>query len=773
MDSPDKDSLPDPLDGSPSFSDPANLSTPEDMSPVLSLERRIRLMQNSVVNYSGILVAGILGLVLVPILIKGLGEESYGLWIAAAAVTGFPGIFDFGIDYAVKREVAARKSTSSEQTTRFVVTAGYFYVALGIVGGLIVASLGGVFADRLHLSAANRGIALYVFGLVGLGFFADQLLVYATAVLAGFERFGTANLISIIGSLFRAAGIIALVWAGAKVLPVVAWQAVLGTVVAFTALGIIAQIEPRYRLRWDSLDLSALRPHLPFSLTSMMASLAGQFLWDLAPILLGLMRGSAAIVPYYVGEKIPMAASFFSWRMAETLFPAASESERARDSSRPGEILRLGTRWIVLLFLPICIALWVLTPNILHAWVGESQPDVVRVMRLLTIAVLVEGLGAAATHVLWGHGKVRRIFWVYTVMGGVNLALSIWLLGWIGMVGLAWSLSIVLSAGAIGFLGAAQEVCGIKILPFVRYAMSGLWLPALVGVTAAYGLALSFEPSRWTGVIGVFLAAGTAYGITLVLSGLREEERLILREVLGLPGTAAHAEGRGLWCGLCRIGFLRSGAHGAILLRRLLTESLTARQEHFNRWFARSHDPWEYSGPAEQARFRHATAILDALGEGRRFLRAIEVGCALGHFTEHLASRCENLLAVDFSPVVLAQARERCQNLEHVRFLEWDLFQDPAPGVFDLVVAMAVLEGYARPSSIRAGLEKIVSLLGPNGILFMSMTRDKVAEKAWWGRWFFPGPDWTNRLLQKHPLLRVVRVEQGDFYVFTILRKVQ
>lgn len=138
----------------------------------LGLERRIQLMQNSLVNNSGYLVAGVLGLVLLPIRIRGLGAESYGLWIVSLGVAGVPGIFGFGVNFSVKREVAAWENSSSDALARLVVTAGYSYAALGIVGGLIVASLGQVFASRLHPSTVNQGIAPYVFSLVGMACFA-------------------------------------------------------------------------------------------------------------------------------------------------------------------------------------------------------------------------------------------------------------------------------------------------------------------------------------------------------------------------------------------------------------------------------------------------------------------------------------------------------------------------------------------------------------------------------------------------------------------------
>src|SRR5919197_1361391 len=65
-------------------------------------------------------------------------------------------------------------------------------------------------------------------------------------------------------------------------------------------------------------------------------------------------------------------------------------------------------------------------------------------------------------------------------------------------------------------------------------------------------------------------------------------------------------------------------------------------------------DPWELEGSAcDQARYRRQLRLL----AGRRYGRVLEVGCAAGSFTRHLARVADSVVALDISPTAVARAR--------------------------------------------------------------------------------------------------------------------
>jgi predicted TPR repeat methyltransferase len=116
-------------------------------------------------------------------------------------------------------------------------------------------------------------------------------------------------------------------------------------------------------------------------------------------------------------------------------------------------------------------------------------------------------------------------------------------------------------------------------------------------------------------------------------------------------------------------------------------------REYFEGLYAESKDPWNFEASEyEQNKYARTLAVL---GE-RTFRRALEAGASIGVFTEMLADRCEELLAVDVSERAVAVARRRLTGREHVRVERRTLPEEMPDGPFDLIVASEVLYYFPR-----------------------------------------------------------------------------
>jgi O-antigen/teichoic acid export membrane protein len=517
-----------------------------DHGQVLNVDERVRLMRDGVINYSAILISGLVGIFLTPIMLRGLGTESYGIWIAALAVGSMLGVLDFGLGWSLTREVAAVSEETVGETARFVMAVGHAYAVIGIVGTVLIATIGILMSESLTLSPESQRVALIVFFLAGLAFLTDQILAFATRVLLGLRRFGAANLLSIATVLARAAGIVGLLGVGVELVAIAVWQVVAAAATGLVALIVVARLEPRFRFQTGHFDWCLVRAHLPFGLRSQLMTAASSAVWEATPVLIGALRGSASIVPYHIGQRFPVAAAGIISSAAEVLFPAASEHERARDAASTRELLEVGTRSLVVLALPLCVVLWVLAPNLLVTWVGEAQPDTVLVLRLTTAAVFAEATGAGAFQVLWSRGVTPIVLVVLGVDVVLSLGLSLGLLLQLGIAGAALGLFLPIPLASLAVIHLASRTCGGLVLDLVREISRGLLLPTLGCAAAVSGMTFLLNPERWPDVISSALVGGAVYAVSLYLVGAREEERRFTRELLGLPAAIVPSFYRGL-----------------------------------------------------------------------------------------------------------------------------------------------------------------------------------------------------------------------------------
>jgi glycosyltransferase involved in cell wall biosynthesis/SAM-dependent methyltransferase len=175
-----------------------------------------------------------------------------------------------------------------------------------------------------------------------------------------------------------------------------------------------------------------------------------------------------------------------------------------------------------------------------------------------------------------------------------------------------------------------------------------------------------------------------------------------------------------------------------------------------------SADPWNYnSDRLEKIRHRREAEMLDRVRSSMRFPSALEIGCAEGTFTGILADRCESLLATDFSEVALERARLRCQHHQQVRFAQMDLRNDAIPGMFDLIVAVHVVEYIKNPFTLRRLRENLVRALRIGGHLLLGSCtgHDEFRERLWWSRHMLRGGNRINEFIASHPALTIVDAE--------------
>ena len=136
-------------------------------------------------------------------------------------------------------------------------------------------------------------------------------------------------------------------------------------------------------------------------------------------------------------------------------------------------------------------------------------------------------------------------------------------------------------------------------------------------------------------------------------------------------------------------------------------------QGHFEELYGQAHDPHCFdSNPFERQKYED---ILAQLGE-RHYGRALEVGCSIGTFTEMVAPRCDELVAVDISLRAVERARTRLEGLDGVVVERRTLPLDMPPGTFDLIVCSDVM-GYWHREVLLAGTSRLVEALRPGGQL--------------------------------------------------------
>ena len=192
-------------------------------------------------------------------------------------------------------------------------------------------------------------------------------------------------------------------------------------------------------------------------------------------------------------------------------------------------------------------------------------------------------------------------------------------------------------------------------------------------------------------------------------------------------------------------------------------------RRHFEERFAAEPDPWRYESAYEQRKYEQTLSLLPP-----HVPRALEIGCAEGHFTVGLASRVGELVAADVSEIALARARSRCAGLANVQFTQLDVANDPLPGRFDLVVCSELLF-YLEREGLQDVARKLADALVSGGALVLAHANLQVDEPDQPGfDWPFPyGARHIGDVLAAEPALRFTKELRTPLYRIQLFHRRQ
>lgn len=183
--------------------------------------------------------------------------------------------------------------------------------------------------------------------------------------------------------------------------------------------------------------------------------------------------------------------------------------------------------------------------------------------------------------------------------------------------------------------------------------------------------------------------------------------------------------------------------------------------DYFEGMFKADPDPWRFETSAyERAKYDRTIAAL----AGRRYDRALEVGCANGVLTRRLADLADALVALDVSDSALAGARARCQGLDTVSFRRATFPAEAPVGVFDLILLSEVVYYWSDADIVLAG-RRIDAALAPGGDVLLV---------HWIGETDYPqtGDDAVAKLADAIPApLQAVRSARTDRYRLDLWRR--
>jgi O-antigen/teichoic acid export membrane protein len=503
--------------------------------------------RNISMDYFALGLEMLVGVVMLPFNVAHLGQSAYGLWVLAASITAYFSMLDLGYGVAqVKFAAQYRARRDGRGLNEIVSTLFFFFTLVGLaamaVGGLLAFNLERLFNLTPDQADTGRKVLLIITAYVAIGF---PFSVFG-GVVNGFQRHFMNGSVAIATTITVALVNAAVLLAGYGLVELVA---------ATTTIRLLAYIGyrlnayrayPGLKIRPSLVKLSRLREVTGFSAFILLIDIANKVNYSTDTIVIGAFMGTVAIAIWAVSQRLITTVQNLTSQLAGSLFPIIVDFATLGDVERLRRVFVQGTRITLAMVLPMVVGLVMLAEPLVQAWVGPSFQGSVAIIYALALAVTMRVGTSTASMLLKGAGRHRLVAVVNLTIAFANLILSIVLVRWLGLMGVALGtlIPIVLGTGAVIFPAACRRVDMPVHSAFAQAVWPALWPVALMALMLAatrnvFGANLFYIALQ-------SVAAGGVYALIFLLFAIRREERQWyidkIRRLLGRGGEAAAAE---------------------------------------------------------------------------------------------------------------------------------------------------------------------------------------------------------------------------------------
>jgi O-antigen/teichoic acid export membrane protein len=483
-----------------------------------------RALKNVASSWGGLGVNIAVGFFLSPFILHHLGDEAFGLWVLIFSLTGYYGIFDFGIRSSLIRYVSKFEATGDkEELARLVNTSLFTYTCLAVV--LVVPTvIGGHYVDRIfHVPAAFLRDARILFLMVGYSLALGFPLGISGGILEGLQRFYLLNWTNIIATLARAVLIIYVLRHGFGLLSV-ALITVSLPLIASAVRTVIAQRLLAIPYGWKYVNRESFRQVANYGSVTFMIIVAGRLRFKTDAVIIGTFLSAAAITHFSIGARLVDYAGEVVGSLAQIFTPMSSHFHSTGDYDRLRKIFVSGNRACALIMFPMTVALVVMGKSVIEAWVGPRYVASYSVLLILLIPSMFYMAQSTSNRILFGMSLHKSLAYVVLMEGIANVILSVVLVRPLGIVGDAIGTAIPLLCTSLFFL--PRHMCRHLGIPVRKFLVEAYFYPVVLCVPMILVLMFmqrSFYAHRYPQLILNLSAGITAYALGVLWFVLTRE----------------------------------------------------------------------------------------------------------------------------------------------------------------------------------------------------------------------------------------------------------
>ena len=487
------------------------------------MSRNSSLSRNLCFNLSGPLLPFFVAGLCIPVLIRNIGTDRFGLLTIAWTVVGYFSLFDFGLGRSLTWQVSRRLGEGRQNEIADLVRSALIVMAcLSVIGSVVVAAFASEFIRWLGVPQPLLGETRSAFLLLGASIPLVVLTSGLRGVLEAYQRFDITNAVRMLQGFWTFAGPVCMLPFSVHLNAMVT-VLVVGRLATTIAYGVAVRNVVPVSDRNTCVVMLHQKELLSYGGWTTLSNMLSPVMDYMDRFFISSFLGTAIVAFYTTPYEFVYRLNIISEGILGVLFPLMAKRIASNQVWSAGpEMLSLGTKLITASVFPVILIILLGAHPLLRWWVGPVfEQKSSEVLQLLAIGLLINSLAKVPSNLIQANGRSDITAKLHLAELPFYIACLLWMLTHFGIVGaaLVWALRMLLDFGLLLWMSYAVAAVPLKVVGDVAVL-------AIVQL-AALGGAIFVGGPGWQAVYGagvLLLSVSAFYRYVLV-----DSERLLLR----------------------------------------------------------------------------------------------------------------------------------------------------------------------------------------------------------------------------------------------------
>ena len=371
----------------------------------------------------------LLSLVTVPIILRALGENDYGVYNLVAGIISMLSFLDASMSVATQRYLSVSVGEGNKEKLNEIINTSIFLhiILSGFVILLLEACYPFLFNGFLKIDSDRIPVAQVLYQLMVVNAFISILAIPMEAYLNARENMLSFSLIYILRSVLMLLLAFYLLNSPGDRLLVYGYGVLLITVLTTILFYVYVLFRYKLEIRIDfknCVKLPLMRTMVGFMGWNAFGSFAMLGRSQGIACIFNIFFGTVANAAYGVANQVNGALSYFSSTFQKAINPQLMQSEGMSNRNRLIRIAYISSKFSVLVLALFAIPLIIEMPFVLNLWLGQVPDYTLGLCQLTLILAVIYQYSAGLMSSVQAVGDIKRYFIIMSILILLNLPIS-------------------------------------------------------------------------------------------------------------------------------------------------------------------------------------------------------------------------------------------------------------------------------------------------------------------------------------------------------------